>query len=431
MNNQEIIKLAKKILPILSSHISPESEAMLVKEKLKKLIQQAKDKPEDKQIIQQIIDLLYQYPQLKQWIKNHLSPAQDNSRGDDIITERGDKTEDKPHLYPVWFGTNRKPLDSNDLSKGFTGQQAEDATTVYYGRCDVEVPKTHRFGETGRSWWKRWASLDFKGNDHLRLNKIHIAKDADNFWQVLNNQFLKNDIDQKDALIFLHGFNSSFKDAAIRAAQIGFDLKVAGHTAFFSWPSKAKTLKYAVDERTIQASTTAITHFLTDFVQKSGAKKVHLIAHSMGNRGLLAALEKIAQNVTTSDAKIQFGQIILAAPDLDVSVFRQAKEAYTQLSQTTTVYTSSTDIPVSLSRRLHEYPRLGLVPPITIEKGIDTIKVNNFNLFNLGHGYYAEAEALLSDIYDLIHNGKSPDKRQRPQKQKTKTGKFYWLIDTR
>jgi len=127
---------------------------------------------------------------------------------------------------------------------------------------------------------------------------------------------------------------------------------------------------------------------------------------------------------------IKFGQIILAAPELDVDVFRQAKNAYTTLSQSTTIYTSSTDIPVFLSKKLHEYPRLGIVPPITIEKDIDTIKVNNFNLFNLGHGFFAEAEALLSDMFDLIRDGTAPEKRQRPQIQKTDDGKQYWLIQT-
>lgn len=340
-------------------------------------------------------------------------------------------TENTPHLYPVWFATNREPVDKNNLTLGFTGNRATELNTVYYGQCHVAIPKTHRFGETGRHWLQRWANFDFNGDDRLQLKTINNSRNADDFWQQLNTQFQSNNPLERDAVCFLHGFNTSFEDAAIRAAQMGFDLKVRGYTAFFSWPSKGEMFKYSTDESSIIASEQAITDFLLDFTQKSGATRVHLIAHSMGNRGLLAALKNITHNVKQTNREIKFGQIILAAPDLDVAVFRQAKEAYAELSESTTIYTSSTDIPVFLSKRLHEYPRLGLVPPVTVEDGIDTIKVNNFSLFNLGHGYFAEAEALLHDMFDLIQHSEPPKNRQHLQQQTTVDGKKYWLLDTK
>ncbi|MCI5113888.1 MAG: alpha/beta hydrolase [Candidatus Electrothrix sp. LOE1_4_5] len=357
------------------------------------------------------------------------------AQGDGAIGKRFRISKDyftihEPVVYPVWFGTNREPNDKEDLSKGFSGNRTKELGAVYYGRCDVAIPKTHRFGETGRAWWKRWVSLDFKGNDHLTIEKIECCKDSDDFWHQLKSRFWEREITERDAVVFLHGFNNSFEDAAIRAAQIGFDLKIRGYTAFFSWPSKAKVFKYTVDESSISASEDVITDFLLDFTKKSGAERVHIIAHSMGNRGLLQALKNIAGKVQFSDSPVEFGQIILAAPDLDVEVFRRAKDAYLSLSKSITIYSSSKDIPVFLSKRLHEYPRLGIIPPITIEEGIDTVKVNNFNLFNLGHGYFAEAEALLHDIYDLIRHGESPKYRQRLSEQQTEDGKIFWLLDT-
>lgn len=97
------------------------------------------------------------------------------------------------------------------------------------------------------------------------------------------------------ALVFIHGFNVTFEEAAIRAAQIGFDLKVPGITAFFSWPSKGRLslLDYAADEATIDASAGKMTDFLVKFAQQTDAERVHVIAHSMGNRGLLGAMQRI------------------------------------------------------------------------------------------------------------------------------------------
>ena len=49
-------------------------------------------------------------------------------------------------LYPVWFGTNRRP---NADRKGFTGER-HSSTTL--GQVTVRVPNAHRFGETGSSF---------------------------------------------------------------------------------------------------------------------------------------------------------------------------------------------------------------------------------------------------------------------------------------
>jgi hypothetical protein len=56
-----------------------------------------------------------------------------------------------PCLYPVWFGTDRRPNDMNDLTKGFSAQRALDDLSVYFGVCNVAVPKSHKFGSVGSS----------------------------------------------------------------------------------------------------------------------------------------------------------------------------------------------------------------------------------------------------------------------------------------
>ena len=54
-------------------------------------------------------------------------------------------------LYPLWFGTNRKPIASQDISKGFS---VERDRQIHYGTCEVTVPKSHKIGSTGSPWWK-------------------------------------------------------------------------------------------------------------------------------------------------------------------------------------------------------------------------------------------------------------------------------------
>ena len=66
-------------------------------------------------------------------------------------------------LYPVFFGTNRAPGDPQRPENGFGTRRAREVT---YGRCNVWIPATHRFGETGEPWWRRWMRLQF-ADDHL------------------------------------------------------------------------------------------------------------------------------------------------------------------------------------------------------------------------------------------------------------------------
>jgi hypothetical protein len=56
------------------------------------------------------------------------------------------------------------------------------------------------------------------------------------------------------------------------------------------------------------------------------------------------------------------------------------------------------DRAVEASRWLHQFPRVGLAPPLTVIEGLDTISVTNEDLTLLGHGYVAEARDVLIDM---------------------------------
>jgi esterase/lipase superfamily enzyme len=204
----------------------------------------------------------------------------------------------------------------------------------------------------------------------------------------------------------------SFDDAAIRAAQLAYDLKVPGPTVFFSWPSRGSVAAYPVDEASIEASERAITDFLVDFTAHCGVEKVHVIAHSMGNRGLLRALQRIAAQAQTL-GQVKFGQVFLAAPDVDRDLFLDLARLYPEHAERTTLYASNGDLPVHLSAQLHDAPRCGYFTPYTVAPGVDTVAVPDFDIDLLGHAYFAQAEALLHDIHDLMRHNEAPAKRQR------------------
>jgi hypothetical protein len=68
---------------------------------------------------------------------------------------------------------------------------------------------------------------------------------------------------------------------------------------------------------------------------------------------------------------------------------------------------------VHLSSKWHDAPRAGYFEPYTVAPGVDTVAVPNFDIDLMGHGYFAQAEAVLHDIFDLMRFNQPPAKRQR------------------
>ena len=320
--------------------------------------------------------------------------------------ERGSEESAGDVVYPVWFGTNRKP-GAGDV--GFTSER-HDRTTL--GRVDVHVPAAHRFGETGTGFWRRLLRFDLR-DDRLRVQGVH-AQERSVFISEVQQAMrdARDSGEESHALVFIHGYNVTFEEAAIRAAQIGYDLEVPGATAFFSWPSRGTAAAYPVDEATIEASEAAITEFLLDFAGSCQADKLHVLAHSMGNRGLLRSLQRIAADSGSHDA-FRAEQIFLAAPDVDRDLFLDLAGLYPKHANRTTLYASDADKPVHLSAKLHDAPRAGYFEPHTVAPGVDTVTVPDFDVDLLGHSYYARAEALLYDIHSLMRRGEDPSRRQR------------------
>jgi esterase/lipase superfamily enzyme len=146
----------------------------------------------------------------------------------------------------------------------------------------------------------------------------------------------------------------------------------------------------------------------------------------MGNRGLLRVMQRISAQVQT-EGEVSFGQIFLAAPDVNPELFSDLADAYHQLAERTTLYISSKDKALATSGIIHDTPRLGFFPPITIVEGIDTVQVSNIDLTLLGHGYFADSRILLEDIYDLLTRNTPPDNR-RIRLQPAPGGENYWIM---
>ena len=322
-------------------------------------------------------------------------------------------------LYQVWYGTNRKPTIEENPAKGFSDSRD---LILHYGYAYVNIPKSHKFGSIGSSWIVRTVTST---DDRLKIEGIRTLDHAQ-FISELQSSLYERKSGHRKALIYIHGYNVTFDKAVVQAAQIGYDLKVEGVTALFSWPSKGSLLGYAADEATVESSEGFLKEFLMRVALESGAEEVDVIAHSMGNRAFLRAVESLAPALRNAGKK--FGQIFLAAPDVDVDTFKRLASIYPSISTRTTLYVSSKDLALKGSVFLHEFDRVGFYPPTTTLPGIDTVQVSNVDLSLLGHGYYATTEAVLYDMFDLMRSNLAPHDRMRMHPLPSETKPEYWEI---
>jgi esterase/lipase superfamily enzyme len=242
-------------------------------------------------------------------------------------------------------------------------------------------------------------------DDKLSLHKT-LPCPSEEFSRQISAKINEFSPSEQSVLIYIHGYNTKFADAAMRTAQIAFDLNIPGAAAFFSWPSQGEVGAYIEDGEIIAASEQHIADFISTVAKAAGAAKVNVIAHSMGNRGLLRALTSATAQAAL--AGVRFGQVFLAAPDVDANLFRQLARVYPRVSDRTTLYVSAADRALGLSRLISNTQRIGYTPPVTIVPGIDTVEATKVDVGWLGHGYYAEAASVMYDMASLIRRNDAP-----------------------
>jgi esterase/lipase superfamily enzyme len=297
----------------------------------------------------------------------------------------------------VLFGTDRGYQAANPVATQFGPGRGKTS----YGTAEVSIPPDHRLGNLESPSLLR---LEFSADPkkHVVLQKITVLS-ADNFFRLAADTVQGNA--GKSALIFVHGYNVTFADAARRTAQMTYDLQFPGAPILFSWPSVGKTQDYAVDENNVEWARPHLTQFLVDVLGKTNATDVYLIAHSMGNRALANSVVDVETSHPELRAKIR--EIILAAPDIDADTFKDeiAPRIIAGESPTThlTLYASSSDEALLASKKFHGYARAGDAGDLQlILAGLEYIDASGVDTGFLGHSYYGDNRSVISDIHYLI-----------------------------
>lgn len=266
------------------------------------------------------------------------------------------------------------------------------------GVCHVTIPKTHTRGSVERPSLLKFEVAENQAK-HIVLTRVSELPTSV-FEERLSEELAG--ANEPDLLVFIHGYNVDFESAVMRTAQIAVDLPFEGVPICYSWPSQGTLLGYPVDENNAAWTVGHLKEFLTDLVDRSGARSIHVVAHSMGNRAMTAAMQQIAYQ--RPDNEPIFDRVVLAAPDVDADLFRKdLAGSLIEVAKKVTLYASSDDQALMASKKVHGYPRAGESGDLlVVVPGVETIDVSGIDLSLLGHSYYGESEPILKDLRDVL-----------------------------
>ena len=315
----------------------------------------------------------------------------------------------------VFYATDRLQLPK--LTGGVQySRQRSLMGSIHYGKCEVSIPASHKVGKLETPSILR---LEFRPDPkkHIVLTKTNSLEEEEFFVQAKASVSRST---TRDAFIFIHGYNVSFEDAARRTGQMAYDLDFVGAPVFYSWPSNGKVADYPKDETNITWSTPHFQRFLKLMSERSGAGRIHIIAHSMGNRAVCDALKALSYDI---NAQLKFNHLVLAAPDIDAETFQELAATLQRLTGRITLYQSSKDKALSASKGIHGNPRAG--EPLLVIPGLDTIDASQIDTDFLGHSYFSSNWPLLSDIHAILFDDKPPAGRFGLMAMEHKDGRYY------
>lgn len=323
-----------------------------------------------------------------------------------VLMPLGGLLEENFTRIKVFYGTDRLPARRDGRLTQYAGNWSE---VLQYGMAEVSLPRDHQVGVVeSPSVWR----LEFRADPEKHVH-VHSAE------PVTGQEFARRMREAvgrsagKEILLFVHGFNVSFEEALKRTAQIFYDLELPGVPVTYAWPSQAKLgpVAYVADGNMADVTVPHLKSFLVELAHQNGARRIHVIAHSMGNKILARSFDAIVADTTVRPMP-RFNHIALTAPDIDERVITDIAARVYPLAQRITMYASDNDSALQLASEYTRSRRAGQAGAnILIVPHIDTVDASNVDTSLVGHSYYGSNRSVLSDIYYVVRFNQSPDNR--------------------
>ncbi|SHG36348.1 alpha/beta hydrolase [Chryseobacterium vrystaatense] len=270
-----------------------------------------------------------------------------------------------------------------------------------------------------------------KGIRKSKLTAINLGGTQRMFYELYKN--MSSTKNRSDVLIFIHGYAYDFDDELkaitdLKKLFIDNPASPVEHILFISWPASSSIvpLTYFDDKASSINSGSSLvrlfyfyTQFLKDIFSNRDLapcnQRIHLMAHSMGNR----VLQSMLYSLKKENILRVIDQVLLLNSDVTYKVFEDSEDSFNKLpllSNRVSIYLNRKDTILGISQFTKNIltPRLGKNGPGDIERFKDIISVidctfvkddvlSSFKYEIGNHWGYLSSSMVQNDIFQNLY----------------------------
>lgn len=338
--------------------------------------------------------------------------------------------------YRFFFVTNRDVAEQDaPLNDRFSNTRGN---SMSFGLFDTSIEPTLGLGMLVNP-------TDWFQNEEIQLNRVE-SLDEDAMITAVRRQVDASP--QRSLLININGFRERFPSALRKTAFLAHVLDIDTPLLVFDWPGDqgSSPRNYLRAQAVARESGLDLARIIEKIVNDVQPDKLWILANSMGGEVVVSAFSELYSNPEMADSDTEINHVILTAPDVSHEEFgAQFKDKILALSENVTVYVSSNDRALLMSRIINRGRRLGestvdpsnpdqwdeaaaafeLVTPGNEQVSlIDITPVNRTRNF---HNFSLETPEFFDDLYLRISNEETPSSRLQ-YKVTTASGAQYWVL---
>jgi esterase/lipase superfamily enzyme len=301
------------------------------------------------------------------------------------------------------LGTHRVFITSTREASDRPGALLSDARARDLGLAsvDVTIPPTHEIGQLRRP---RQLPPDPRTEFTAVDPVIYESKTA--FIRGINDALRARPREHRTVLLFVHGFNNTPSDALLRVTQFVEDTGFTGVPVLLTWASAGRPLRYVYDLNSTLVARGKIAE-ISDILSSTEATSVTVFAHSMGSLLTMEGLVDLHQSGTLNNKRL-LNNIVLAAPDIDIDLFRsQLDQLALETRRKLYLLISKDDGALRLSSRIAGgVPRVGAADIASLEEfGLTVIDLSEISDLATGsHSKFAGSPEVVQLIGAGMNN---------------------------
>ncbi len=262
-----------------------------------------------------------------------------------IVTQQAEQG-----LFQFFYISNRQlDVPDGEIEQRFT---SERETTLKFGYFNTRIEPSLGLGMIidPSKWFL---------NEEIQLVDVR-PQEKEAFLTRIRQQVQESSY--KSLLVVVHGFRESYPSALRKTAFLAHVLDINTPVLVFDWPGdQGSSLRgYRRARRLAEESGAELARTLELIINEVQPERLWLLANSMGAQVVADAFSLLHQNADFSDSQTEIENVVLTAPDVDHETFNnQFKQEILDLAQNVTIYVSSNDRALLVSRLINRGLRLG------------------------------------------------------------------------